>query len=70
MNGLAGLGTLTPETSCNGSRRIGGNRGYCNTVNPSHLSDKYAARQGTAISVPYSKVLKVQYLKKIDAQRR
>jgi hypothetical protein len=40
---LAGLGTLTPETSCNEPCRIGGDRGYCNTVNPSHLSDIYAA---------------------------
>ena len=34
------------------------NRGYCNTVNLSYLSDKYAA---------LVKVLKPQYLKKSDA---
>ena len=48
MNGLAGLGTLTPETSCNGSSyRLSGilNRevGYV-LPNLSNLSDKYASR--------------------------
>jgi hypothetical protein len=61
MNGLAGLGTLTPETSCNGFRQIGGNRGVGETL---HL------RVTSATPTLRVKVLKAQYLKKIDAQRR
>ena len=54
MNGLAGLGTLTPETSCNGVEQ--------STRNPGRKT--LVVREPSATHTLHVTVLKNQYLKK------